>query len=363
MGTGDVGLNRLRNFGPGPAALPDEVLGRIRDDLGSSDPTVMEISHRGGTFDRIAESTEELLRNLLGVPDEFVVLFAQGGATAQFAAVPLNLVPDRGTADHVVTGAWSAKATAEAGRFCRVSVVADNGPDRRTVPGRGSWRTDPGASYLSYALNETIDGVEFPFVPDPAGVPLVCDASSTLLSRPFDLAPFGVVYAGTQKNLGIAGLTVVLVRRSLLGRSGREVPTVLDWSALAASSSRLNTPPTFAWYVTGLVLEWIEAQGGLEEMGRRSLARQKALYAAIDRSDLYTNGVDPACRSWTNVPFHVGDGSRDAAFLAGAEAAGLVGLRGHRSVGGMRASLYNAMPLEGVEELIAYLADFEASGG
>jgi phosphoserine aminotransferase len=337
------------------------VLARIRDDLGSSDPTVMEISHRGAAFDRIAGRTEELLRSLLAVPDDFAVLFVQGGATAQFAAAPLNLVPDRGTADHVVTGAWSARAAAEASRFCRVSIVADNAPGRRTIPDPGTWRTDPAASYLAIAMNETIDGVEFGSVPDAGGVPIVCDASSTLMSRPVDVSSFGVLYGGTQKNLGIAGLTVVLVRRSLLGRSGREVPAVLDWAALEASSSRLNTPPTFTWYVTGLVLEWIEGEGGLAEMARRSRARMESLYSAIDASSLYTNDVDPACRSWTNVPFRVGDGSRDDAFLAGAAEAGLVGLRGHRSVGGMRASLYNAMPQDGVDELIAYMADFEAA--
>jgi len=337
------------------------VIARIRDDLGSWDPTVMEVSHRGPAFDRIAARTEELVRSLLAVPDDVAVLFAQGGATAQFAAVPLNLVPDRGTADHVVTGAWSVRAAAEAARFCRVSIVADNGPGHRTVPDPGTWRTDPGASYLAFSMNETIDGVEFGFIPDGGGVPVVCDASSTLMSRPLDVSSFGAVYAGTQKNMGIAGLTLVLVRRSLLGRSGREVPAVLDWAALEASSSRLNTPPTFTWYVTRLVLEWIEDVGGLVEMGRRSRARMEALYAAIDASDLYANDVDPTHRSWTNVPFRVGDGSRDDAFLAGAEAAGLVGLRGHRSVGGMRASLYNAMPQEGVDELIAYMADFEAT--
>jgi phosphoserine aminotransferase len=360
-------MTRVFNFSAGPAALPAEVLEQIRDEMldwHEHGMSVMEMSHRGKAFTGIAAQAEADLRELLAVPDDYRVLFLQGGATGQFAGVPMNLSAADATADYLNTGAWSKKAIGEARRYCRVNVAADAAERNYTsIPARDTWRLTPGAAYLHYTPNETIGGVEFPFVPESGGVPLVADMSSTILSRPIDVSRFGVIYAGAQKNIGPAGLVVVIVREDLLGRARPETPTVLDWKAMAADGSMTNTPPTFAWYVAGLVFQWVKRQGGLEVMGRRNRAKAELLYRAIDDSGFYRSPVDPGCRSWMNVPFTLADPALDKAFLAGAGAAGLLSLEGHRSVGGMRASIYNAMPLAGVEALVGYMGEFERKNG
>jgi phosphoserine aminotransferase len=359
-------MSRVFNFSAGPAALPAEVLEQLRDEMldwHGHGMSVMEMSHRGKAFVSIAEQAEADLRELLAIPSGYKVLFLQGGATAQFAAIPLNLTRPDSVADYVNTGAWSKKAIAEAKRYCKVNVAADSGGKYTSVPELASWTMTPGAAYLHYTPNETISGVEFPFVPETGDVPLVADMSSTILSRPIDVSRFGVIYAGAQKNIGPAGLVVVIVRDDLLGRARADVPTVFDWNAMAADGSMLNTPATYSWYVAGAVFQWIKRQGGLAAMERQNRAKAEALYAAIDGSGYYRNPVAKGCRSWMNVPFTLPDADLDKPFLEGAKAAGLVTLAGHRSVGGMRASIYNAMPMAGVEALIGYMRDFQARHG
>ena len=355
---------RVFNFAAGPATLPVEVLEQVRDELTDwqgSGCSVMEVSHRGRAFTELAQESEQLLRDLLGVPDSYRVLFLQGGARAQFAAVPLNLARADAALDYLSTGLWSQLAIAEGRRFCaRVNVLADEAASHyTTVPPAGTLAPTPGAAYLHYTPNETIGGVEFPYVPDSGAVPLVADMSSTLLSRPLEVARFGLIYAGAQKNLGPAGLTVVIVRADLIGRARPGTPGVWDYRAVAEEHSMLNTPPTFAWYVATLVLRWLKAQGGLSAMAERNRAKAALLYRAIDASGFYANPVAAECRSWMNVPFTLADPTLDERFLGAARAAGLANLAGHRSVGGMRASLYNAMPLAGVEALVAFMKEFE----
>ena len=357
-------MSRVFNFSAGPAALPESVLQRAREELLEFDGTgmsVMEMSHRSAEFIAVASRAEADLRELLKVPDEFAVLFLQGGATAQFSAVPLNLT--RGSdavAAYVDTGAWSAKAVAEARRYCRVEVVASSEADRYThVPPQSDWRTVPDAAYLHICPNETIGGVAFPFVPETGDVPLVADFSSTILSQPIDVDAFDVIYAGAQKNIGPAGITVVIVRRELLGKARPETPTLLDWKIQADNDSMYNTPPTFAWYLSGLVFQWLKDLGGLEVMAGINRYKAEMLYAAIDGSNFYGSPVAEPCRSLMNVPFTLADPALDARFLKEAEAAGLTNLKGHRSVGGMRASLYNAVPQEAVDALVAFMHDFE----
>ena len=359
-------MSRVFNFSAGPAALPVEVLEQLRDEMldwHGQGMSVMEMSHRGKAFVGIAEQAEADLRELLAVPDGYKVLFLQGGATGQFAAIPLNLARADSVADYVNTGAWSKKAIGEAKRYCRVNVAADAGGNYSTVPARDTWRLTPGAAYVHYTPNETIGGVEFPFIPDVGDVPLVADLSSTILSRPLDVSRFGVIYAGAQKNIGPAGLVVVIVREDLLGRARPDTPTVFDWKAMAADGSMLNTPATYSWYVAGAVFRWIKRQGGLAAMERLNRAKAETLYAAIDGSGFYRNPVAKDCRSWMNVPFTLPNAELDKPFLEGAKAAGLVTLAGHRSVGGMRASLYNAMPMAGVEALVGYMAEFQRRHG
>lgn len=360
---------RVYNFSAGPATMPLEVLERASaemTDWRGSGMSVMEMSHRSSEFVSIAAEAEARLRSLLGVPDDYAVLFLQGGATGQFAAVPLNLAAPGQTAAYLNTGSWSAKAISEARRYVDVAVLADEAASNyATVPAAESLEVPADAAYLHYTLNETIGGVEFGYVPQSGDVPLVTDASSTILSRPMDVSRYGVIYAGAQKNLGPAGLTIVIVRRDLLGRAGapETLPSVLDWAAMAKADSMLNTPPTLAWYLVGLVLEWVEQQGGLPAMAERNKAKADLLYGAIDASSFYSNPVAPGARSWMNVPFLVPDPSLEKPFVAAAEAAGLSGLAGHRSVGGMRASIYNAMPIEGVQALVDFMTDFEKQNG
>ncbi|HTC14365.1 MAG TPA: 3-phosphoserine/phosphohydroxythreonine transaminase [Steroidobacteraceae bacterium] len=358
---------RVFNFAAGPATLPTPVLEQVRDELldwQGSGASVMELSHRGQPFTALAQESEALLRELLAIPPHYKVLFLQGGARSQFAAVPLNLAGADATLDYLNTGIWSKLAIAEAQRFAHVNVAADEAASGyRRVPAASALRLSAQAAYLHYTPNETIGGVEFPYIPAAGAVPLVADMSSTLLSRPLSVERFGLIYAGAQKNLGPAGLTLVIVREDLIGRARPGTPGVWDYQAVAADGSMLNTPPTFAWYVATLVLRWLKAQGGLVAMGARNHAKAQALYAAIDASGFYRNPVAPECRSWMNVPFTLAAPQLEAAFAAEARAAGLTNLEGHRSVGGMRASLYNAMPPEGVAALIAFMQDFARRHG
>lgn len=360
-------MPRAFNFSPGPAALPLEVLEKIRDDIpdwSGSGMSVMEVSHRGKAFMEVAQKAESDLRELMSIPDDYSVLFMQGGATLQFAMVPLNLAQPGDTADYVQTGSWSVKAVAEASRFCRVNLAADSRDSNFClIPPQDAWRRTGGAAYLHYTPNETIAGVEFHFVPDVGDVPLVADMSSTILSRPVDVNRFGVIYAGAQKNIGPAGMTLVIVRNDLLERRRDDAPTLLTYKAFADSGSMTNTPPTFAWYAAGLVFEHLKARGGLAVMAEINERKAAKLYAAIDASDFYDNPVRADCRSWMNVPFVLRDPGLDQTFLDQAERAGLKNLKGHRSVGGMRASLYNAMPEAGVDALIDFMQEFERSHG
>jgi len=353
---------RVYNFSAGPAALPLPVLEQARDELvewqdGSS---VMEVSHRGRAFKAVAERAESDLRDLLAIPPHYRVLFMQGGATAQFSAVPLNLAAAGARAGYLNTGHWSGRAIAEARRFVDAGIVADEAASGyMTVPAADAVVPRPGDAYLHYTPNETIGGVEFPFVPDSGGVPLVADMSSSILSRPLDVSRFGLIYAGAQKNIGPSGLTVVIVREDLVRGARAGTPSVLDYRLVADAGSMLNTPPTFAWYFAGLVFQWLKREGGVAEMGRRNRAKAETLYAAIDASSFYSNPVAKHCRSWMNVPFRLADPQLEKDFLAEAAAAGLAHLAGHRAVGGMRASLYNAMPIAGVRALVDFMRDFE----
>ena len=358
---------RVFNFAAGPATLPLEVLEQARDELTdwrASGMSVMEVSHRSKAFVGVAQEAEQALRELLGVPSGYQVLFLQGGATAQFSAIPMNLSAAGATVDYLNTGAWSKKAIGEARRYCKVNVAADEAASGyNTVPEQGSLQLTAGAAYVHYTPNETIGGVEFGYVPDVGAVPLVADMSSTILSRPIDVAKFGLIYAGAQKNIGPSGLCVVIVREELIGKARPGTPAVWDFKAMADEGSMLNTPPTFGWYFAGLVFQWLRKQGGLAAMGERNRTKAERLYRAIDESGFYRNPVARSCRSWMNVPFTLAQPELDKAFLTQAAAAGLVNLEGHRSVGGMRASLYNAMPLAGVDALIAFMQDFQRRHG
>ena len=359
-------MTRAFNFCAGPAALPQPVLERARDELldwRGHGLSVMEMSHRSAEIVGIADKAEADLRTLLGLGNEYAVLFLQGGATAQFAAVPLNLLGGATGADYVNTGQWSTKAIAEARKYCEVNVAASSETDRfMSVPAPSTWRHSPAAAYLHYTPNETIGGVEYHFVPD-VQVPLVADMSSTILSRPLEVSRFGAIYAGAQKNIGPAGLVIVLVRRDLLGRADPRTPAVLDWTLQAKNGSMYNTPPTYSIYLAGLVFEWLLEQGGLAAMEARNRAKAAALYGYIDASGFYANPVDPPARSWMNVPFTLADASLEKAFLAQANARRLLNLEGHRSVGGMRASIYNALGMDAIEALIAFMRDFAAGKG
>jgi phosphoserine aminotransferase len=351
---------RVFNFSAGPAVLPLEVLEQARDEMldwRGGGMSVMEVSHRGKAFVACAAEAEADLRELLAVPANYKVLFLQGGASAQFAGVPMNLAaPDRAV-DYVNTGNWSKKALSEARRHAKVNVAADAGGAYASVPALDTWKQTPGAAYLHYTPNETIGGVEFPFIP-VSDAPLVADFSSTILSRPLDVSKFGVIYAGAQKNIGPAGICVVIVREDLLGKAQSHTPTVLDYAAMAADGSMLNTPPTFGWYFAGLVFKWIKRQGGLAAMGARNRGKAELLYQTIDESGFYKNPVDKNCRSWMNVPFTLAKPELDKTFTAEAAKAGLVNLEGHRSVGGMRASLYNALSIDGVKALTDFMREF-----
>jgi len=360
-------MSDIYNFSAGPAVLPKEVLAQARDELmdwRGSGMSVMEMSHRGKEFMSIAEQAESDLRELLDIPSGYHVLFLQGGATSQFAMVPMNLLRGRDRADYIHTGAWSKKAIAEAGRFCDVNVAASSEDSHfTTIPERKSWRLDANSAYVHYTPNETIGGVEFHWIPDTDEVPLAVDMSSTLLSRPLDVSRFGLIYAGAQKNIGPAGLTVVIVRQDLVGSPIDGTPSMLDYSNHADNGSMFNTPPTYSWYLAGLVFKWLQAQGGLTAMAAVNQRKSGKLYSAINGSGFYHSPVDSDCRSWMNVPFTLADDSLDSAFLAQSKDAGLLNLKGHRSVGGMRASIYNAMPESGIDALIDFMNEFERRHG
>jgi phosphoserine aminotransferase len=360
-------MKRVYNFSPGPAMLPEAVLLRVQAELldwQGSGMSVMEVSHRGSAFVEFAAKSESNLRTLLGVPASYKVLFLQGGATLQFAAIPLNLAPPGSVVDYVVTGNWSEKAIGEAKRYAEVNVVADSSATKfTTIPEPRTWKVSKSAAYLHYVANETVFGVEFHDVPQVSDAPLVSDMSSTLLSRPVDVSRFGLIYAGAQKNIGPAGLAIVIVREDLLGRARRETPGAIDYKTMAANDSMWNTPPTLSWYIAGLVFEWLAEQGGLAAMAKVNQRKAAKLYAAIDGSDFYKNPVEKSARSRMNVPFTLADPKLDDVFLKESKAAGLTNLKGHRVVGGMRASLYNAMPEAGVDALIAFMADFEQRRG
>ena len=360
-------MARVFNFSAGPAALPLEVLEQAREELTDwhgCGMSVMEISHRSKEFIGIAERAESDLRALLQIPEDYKVLFVQGGATTQFGAVPLNLAEQTSAADYLLTGSWSKKALAEAQRFCDARAAASAADGGFTeIPDPSAWALRDDAAYLHYTPNETIGGVEFHTIPDCGDVPLVADMSSTILSRPLDVSKFGVIYAGAQKNIGPAGLTIVIVRGDLVDRARAATPTMLAYAPMAAAGSMLNTPPTYTWYIAGLVFGWLRERGGLEAMGEINRDKAELIYGAIDSSDFYANPVRKDCRSWMNVPFTLAKPELDATFLDEARAAGLTNLKGHRSVGGMRASIYNAMPLAGVRTLVDFMAEFQRRHG
>jgi phosphoserine aminotransferase len=355
-------MSRLYNFSAGPAALPTPVLERARAELldwGGHGVSVMEVSHRSPEYLEVFAAAESALRRLLGLGDDYAVLFLQGGAQLQFAAVPLNLGGDCARFHYLNTGHWSRKAMAEAARYGEVVEVARAGGEPLDVPDMSDWQVEGDSAYLHLTPNETIDGVELrAWIPAYDG-PLVADMSSTLLSAPIPVEEYGVIYAGAQKNIGPAGLTVVIVRRDLFGRAQAACPSLLNWEQQSAADSMLNTPPTWAIYIAGLVFEWLEAEGGLEVMMLRNHQKARTLYEAIDGSSFYHNNVAPRVRSWMNIPFTLADPALDSAFLAAAAERGLLYLKGHRAVGGMRASLYNAVEQRAVDALVEFMQDFE----
>ncbi len=360
-------MSRCFNFSAGPAMLPTAVLEKAQQEMSDWDGTgmsIMEMSHRGKEFMSVAAAAEADLRELMNISDDYSVLFLQGGASAQFAMVPMNLVQDKTSVDYVNTGAWSKKAIAEAKQYANVNLVASSEASNFSdIPAFDSWNLDSNAAYFHYTPNETIGGVEFHWVPETGNVPIVADMSSTILSRPIDVNKFGVIYAGAQKNIGPAGLTIAIVRKDLMGKTLTNTPSIFDYKKLADNDSMLNTPPTYAWYLAGLVFAWLKEQGGLSAMAEINKRKSDKLYAAIDNSDFYANPVAIDCRSWMNVPFTLADAELDKKFLELAEQRGLKTLKGHRSVGGMRASIYNAMPEEGVDALVEFMAEFEKENG
>ena len=360
-------MSRVYNFGPGPATLPESVLNQAREDLPEwhdSGMSVIELSHRGKDFVAIAEQAEATLRELLVIPSNYRVLFLQGGATGQFAAVPLNLGRDKAKFAYLSTGLWSEKAISEAKHYGEVQVSASSKEQGyKTIPSRSDWSIDPDVAYLHYTANETIGGVEFQSVPEVGNLTLVSDMSSNILSRPVDVSRFGVIYAGAQKNLGPAGITILIVREDLIGAAHPFTPSILNYKLQADNGSMLNTPPTYNWYLLGLVLEWLKEQGGVAAIEAHNNRKADKLYAAIDASPFYSNPVDPSVRSRMNVPFLLANSDLEKTFLAQAKWHGLVNLEGHRSVGGLRASLYNALPEAGVDALVAFMHEFERKQG
>jgi len=360
-------MSKVYNFSAGPSALPDAVMETAREewlDWHGSGLSVVEMSHRSKAYISIAEKAEADFRELLGVPSNYKVLFLQGGATGQFAAVPLNLKGEKSGFSYLVTGIWSEKAVSEAKRYGDVHIAATGKEQSFTaIPPRDQWRLDSDAAYFHYTSNETIGGVEFQDAPEAEGLTLVSDMSSNILSRPVDVSRYGLIYAGAQKNIGPAGVTVVIVRDDLIGHAHPFTPSIFDYAIQAANGSMLNTPPTYNWYLLGLVLAWLKEQGGVAEIEKRNIRKSDKLYAAIDQSPFYSNPVSVGDRSRMNVPFRIADTGLENQFLASAANEGFVNLEGHRSVGGFRASIYNAFPEQGVDALIAFLGEFERKHG
>ena len=360
-------MTRVFNFSAGPAALPPSVLQHAANEMldwQGSGMSVMEMSHRGKEFISIANEAESLLRELLAVPTGYKVLFMQGGAIAENAIVPMNMLRGKTSADYIDTGEWSKKSIKEAKKYGGVNVAAsaaDTG--YTTIPARDTWKLDANAAYVHICSNETIGGVEYHFTPDTGAVPLVADMSSSILSRPVDVSKYGLIYGGAQKNIGPAGLTIVIVREDLLGGALPCTPSAFDYKVVADNESMYNTPPTYAIYIAGLVFKWLKNQGGLPAIEAHNRKKAALLYDYLGTTSFYSAPVAKDCRSLMNVPFKLADDKLDGAFLKGAEARQMVQLKGHRSVGGMRASIYNAMPLEGVQTLVAYMKEFEASHG
>ena len=358
---------RIFNFSAGPAVLPEQVLQRAAEEMldwHGSGMSVMEMSHRGKEFISIADKAQADLRTLLAIPDNYKVLFLQGGAIAENAIIPMNLLGSKTSADYVNTGEWSKKSIKEAKKYCTVNVAASAEDKNFTyVPAQETWNLGKDAAYVHICTNETIGGVEYHWVPQTGGVPLVADMSSHILSREVDIAKYGVIYGGAQKNIGPAGLTLVIVRDDLLGKALPITPSAFNWKEQADNDSMLNTPPTYAIYIAGLVFEWLLEQGGVAAIEKKNIAKANMLYDYFDQTGFYSNPIARTDRSRMNVPFKLSDESLDDAFLKGAQQNGMVQLKGHRSVGGMRASIYNAMPLEGVQALIGYMKEFERKHG
>ncbi len=355
-------MSRGFNFAAGPAAVPEAVLRQAQAELlewRGARASVMEISHRGKLFAELAAESERDLRALLHIPQGYKVLFLQGGATQHFAQLPMNLAAGGQAADYIVTGHWSEKAVREAASLVRVNVAASSAADNfRCLPDRSVWNLSNDAAYIHYTPNETIHGVEFPSIPDVGAAPLIADMSSSILSQTIDVAKFGVIYAGAQKNIGAAGLVILIMREDLLARCPASLPKIFNYAEHAAQDSMLNTPNTFGWYLASLVFKWLLAEGGLDAIGARNRAKAALLYGYIDGSGFYSNPVAPDARSRMNVPFTLAREELNDAFLAESEAAGLLALKGHKAVGGMRASIYNAMPFEGVQALVDFMRDF-----
>jgi phosphoserine aminotransferase len=360
-------MARIYNFAAGPAVLPEPVLEQASAEMldwHGCGTSVMEMSHRGKEFIGIAQAAEADLRELLGVPANYKVLFLQGGATLQFAAIPMNLLRGKKSADYVNTGEWSKKAIKEAKRYGAVNIAASSEDRNFTyAPKQSAWKLDPDAAYVHVCTNETIGGVEFNWVPDTGNVPLVADMSSHILSRPVDVAKYGLIYAGAQKNIGPAGLTIVIVREDLIGNVLPITPTVLDYKAQADSDSMLNTPATYSIYIAGLVFQWLKKLGGLQKIAQMNRAKANVLYEYLDQTEFYYSPVDKDDRSLMNVPFRLRNEALNDDFLKQAKARGMVELKGHRAVGGMRASIYNAMPIEGVKALVEFMREFQTRNG
>lgn len=355
---------RVYNFSAGPAMLAEEVLSKAAEeilDYEGHGMSVMEMSHRSREFLGIAEETEKDLRELMDIPDNYKVLFLQGGATGQFAAIPMNLAKPGATADYILAGLWAKKAISEAKKYVNVNVAAQSDPFT-TIPKQDGWELSKDAAYVHITQNETINGLAYNYTPDTKA-PLVADISSMILSEPIDVSKYGVLYAGAQKNIGPAGLTIVIVREDLLGKAREDVPMIWNWSEKSLSGSMLNTPPTYSWYLAGLVLKWLKKQGGVEGIAKANKLKAEKLYGFIDGSDFYQNNVDQKYRSKMNVVFTLPQEDLDKKFKEEAAAVGLKELGGHRSIGGMRASIYNAMPEAGVDALIKFMKEFENKNG
>lgn len=359
-------MSQVYNFSAGPAMLPKQVLQLMQAELleyGSAKASVMEISHRGADFMALAQKSEQDLRDLMNIPDHYKVLFMQGGASSQFSMVPINLLRGKTKANYTHTGHWSKKAIAEAQRYCSVNICTDSSDNKYTdIADFERWNIDEDGAYLHYTPNETIAGLEFDYTPE-VGMPLVADMSSSILSREIDVSKYGVIYAGAQKNIGIAGLSIIIVREDLIGNVVQNQPILFDYATQANNDSMYNTPSTYPWYVASRVFEWLKEQGGLSAMAKINERKAKTLYKAIDGSDFYSNPVTKRYRSWMNVPFLLANEDLNPLFLEKATNNGLITLKGHRSVGGMRASIYNAMPQEGIDQLVAFMQDFEKENG